>query len=80
MKTDVDHVLYVPKGISWDAQYDRAVKLVKSDCSVWLHSHGTDGSCTPNGATKGCGQLTLTEDGYILVSDSNEEASQQPSS
>ena len=63
-------VLYVPKDISWDEQYNRAVKLLKLGYTVELHEHSFNESCpvdTPNGRTVRCGELTEQEGAVKLV-------------
>jgi hypothetical protein len=65
-----DYVLYCPEIVDYDAQFNYGVKRVMEGSSVWLHGHSIRETCTPNGATRGCGQLTLGVNGATLVSDS----------
>jgi hypothetical protein len=69
-----DHVLYIPEICSHEETINYGLKLVRGGASVWVHTHSHSVHCTPNGATPGCGQLTLTENGAILVPDSNTES------
>jgi len=61
-------IVYVPPAVDWDTMYNHAVKLFNTGCSVWVHDHGYQARCTPNGR---CGQLTAGPGGAILVPDSS---------
>lgn len=39
------NTLWVPKGISWEAQLDRAVMLHKQGTPVVIHEHSTVAEC-----------------------------------
>jgi hypothetical protein len=63
--------LFVPNGISWEAQFDRGVVLTKQGLSVEIHEHSFSETCpgsdTPNGAVVRCGELHEVDGAVTLV-------------
>lgn len=65
-ETQEERTLYVGPKISWEAQWEHAVRLFKNGCSVWIHDHSADGRCRSDGAHCRCGRLTQGPKGPIL--------------
>jgi hypothetical protein len=54
--------LFVPEGISWDAQWEHGVRLLEDGISVVIHDHAEGDQCRLDGAHCKCGIL-IDDDG-----------------
>jgi hypothetical protein len=66
MPEPINRTLYVGDHVSWDAQWDHALKLFSEGNSVEIHDHGVGDRCRLNGARSRCGRLTEGTDGATL--------------
>jgi hypothetical protein len=74
-RKELQRLLFVPKGISWETQFEHGVRLVLRGYTVWLHEHAYQDDCgqpapgSHEGRISRCGQLTKQDNGVILVPD-----------
>jgi|1185.fasta_scaffold74476_2 hypothetical protein len=66
MPERINRTLYVGDHVSWDAQWDHAVKLFNEGNTVEIHHHGAEDRCRLDGASSRCGQLTQGTKGPTL--------------